>query len=356
MAHMLWSDPTNARGIFPSSRGAGCEFGPDVTYQFLRANNLCMLIRSHECVEGGWALAHHNMCATVFSASNYCGIVGNQGAFAIIEANLRPTFVTYFARKEVLATRASIRYRNLESDVIKKLMDRIAVHRIDLIAEFSNTAKDNQQRAQRGEKLDLQTTAALPCSTDIVSRSQWAEVLRKVLRLNIPFLLFQEQLGLPARGVLGDERGPINYLDFLSMFRPKPVTSASNPQARGTLELSETLQTLTEMLLSHRYELESVFRFLDFDNDQRVTREEFVVGVMSLVRLFQNRVQRQIEEGGKLDFSELTRKRLMNTRWERSHVEELADFVDVNGDGVIQYTEFTDHFSYDAKQRCAVDG
>jgi diadenosine tetraphosphatase ApaH/serine/threonine PP2A family protein phosphatase len=360
MLDMLWSDPTEHRGLFRSSRGAGYEFGPDVTYEFLKRNNMCMLVRSHECVDGGWSLAHHNMCATVFSASNYCSVVGNQGAFAIFEENLRPTFVTYYARREVLATRASIRYRHLETDVVHKLMDRIAMHRLDLISHYRGVVKENQAKAARGE-LDLQTSAALPCSSDVISRSQWAEGLRTVLRLNIPFLLFQDQLGLPDRGVLGDERGPINFMAFLASFQPQhalpapPRAEAASASAAPMVDedaaprLSEALATLVELLFAHRYELESVFRFMDYDNDQSVTREEFICGVTALVRLFKSKVQHQLQNGGERVYSEATYTKLLGTEWGRAEMEELADLVDVNRDSVIQYTEFMEHFSYKAR-------
>lgn len=37
-------------GRRPNPRGEGVHFGPDVTEDFLRENNLNMVVRSHECV------------------------------------------------------------------------------------------------------------------------------------------------------------------------------------------------------------------------------------------------------------------------------------------------------------------
>jgi serine/threonine-protein phosphatase 5 len=43
---ILWSDPKeDITGIEPSSRGAGLNFGADVTETFLERNNLSLLIR-----------------------------------------------------------------------------------------------------------------------------------------------------------------------------------------------------------------------------------------------------------------------------------------------------------------------
>jgi protein phosphatase len=51
---MLWSDPrTGLSGKQLSSRGAGIEFGQEVTFDFLRTNQLALIVRSHECVNEG---------------------------------------------------------------------------------------------------------------------------------------------------------------------------------------------------------------------------------------------------------------------------------------------------------------
>lgn len=46
---VLWSDPVNDPGIrVNEARGCGTIFGPDVTADFLSANGLQLIIRSHE--------------------------------------------------------------------------------------------------------------------------------------------------------------------------------------------------------------------------------------------------------------------------------------------------------------------
>ena len=44
-----------------------------------------LVIRSHECMQHGFDKMHDDTLITVFSASNYCGTVGNDGAFVIFE-------------------------------------------------------------------------------------------------------------------------------------------------------------------------------------------------------------------------------------------------------------------------------
>lgn len=77
MADLMWSDPQFLPGRSPSKRGIGLSFGPDVTENFLKLNDLKMVIRSHEVKHDGYEVMHNGKCITVFSAPNYCdeGIV-----------------------------------------------------------------------------------------------------------------------------------------------------------------------------------------------------------------------------------------------------------------------------------------
>lgn len=94
MCEALWSDPQPEPGRAPSKRGVGCQFGPDVTADFLKTNNLALVVRSHEVKEDGYSIDHPDGCVTVFSAPNYCG-AGNAAAFVRFEA---PGFVPRFTR------------------------------------------------------------------------------------------------------------------------------------------------------------------------------------------------------------------------------------------------------------------
>ncbi|XP_063628109.1 serine/threonine-protein phosphatase 5 [Cydia splendana] len=98
MCELLWSDPQPMLGRSPSKRGVGCQFGPDVTANFLQRNGLQYIIRSHEVKNDGYELAHDDKCITVFSAPNYCDTMGNLGAFITMNGkDLKPNFTTYEA-------------------------------------------------------------------------------------------------------------------------------------------------------------------------------------------------------------------------------------------------------------------
>uniref|UniRef100_A0A0N4ZPG3 protein-serine/threonine phosphatase n=1 Tax=Parastrongyloides trichosuri TaxID=131310 RepID=A0A0N4ZPG3_PARTI len=97
MCDLLWSDPQEISGRAPSKRGVGCQFGPDVTNDFLKNNDLLYIVRSHEVKDQGFEAHHSNKCFTIFSAPNYCDTMGNKGAFITITGdNLYPPRFTSF--------------------------------------------------------------------------------------------------------------------------------------------------------------------------------------------------------------------------------------------------------------------
>ncbi|XP_055956843.1 serine/threonine-protein phosphatase 5 isoform X2 [Patella vulgata] len=98
MCELLWSDPQIVPGTAPSKRGVGVQFGPDVTENFLRVNNLDYIIRSHEVKDAGYEIMHNGKCITVFSAPNYCDTMKNKGAFITIKGgDLTPKYTSYEA-------------------------------------------------------------------------------------------------------------------------------------------------------------------------------------------------------------------------------------------------------------------
>jgi len=89
---LLWSDPVEASGWGMSSRGAGYLFGPDVSEKFNYENGLQMMCRAHQLVLPGYSWMHNQQVVTVFSAPNYCGRVGNQGAVMTIDEKMAVDF------------------------------------------------------------------------------------------------------------------------------------------------------------------------------------------------------------------------------------------------------------------------
>lgn len=86
----LWSDPSHTKGLAPSNRGAGVQFGPDIAKAFCTLNKISLVVRSHECCRTGFDIpylscAHEDerrTVCTIFSASNYGG-GGNSAAYMV---------------------------------------------------------------------------------------------------------------------------------------------------------------------------------------------------------------------------------------------------------------------------------
>ena len=98
MCEILWSDPKSGNGTFPSQRGLGVYFGPNVTEKFLKENNLKLLIRSHETRMEGYKIEPGGQVITVFSAPNYCDTYGNKGALIkYIGGDMNPIFIKFSA-------------------------------------------------------------------------------------------------------------------------------------------------------------------------------------------------------------------------------------------------------------------
>jgi diadenosine tetraphosphatase ApaH/serine/threonine PP2A family protein phosphatase len=100
------TDPTKIAPEFaPSQRGVCADsFGAQTTERFLALNGLKLLIRSHQCPHAGYEVLHYGQCVTVFSASNYCGYGGNQGAVVKFDhpTDMTPRYEQYWAAMDCL--------------------------------------------------------------------------------------------------------------------------------------------------------------------------------------------------------------------------------------------------------------
>ena len=66
MCDLLWSDPHEQAGWATSFRGAGFNFGSDVTEQFNHNNNLKQIARAHQLIMDGYLSAHQGNIGTLF--------------------------------------------------------------------------------------------------------------------------------------------------------------------------------------------------------------------------------------------------------------------------------------------------
>jgi len=94
---ILWSDPDDILGWQLSPRGAGYLFGEDVTKQFIRTNNLNLIVRAHQFCMEGYKKMFGGIMITVWSAPNYCYEAGNLASILEIGENLNENYRVFAA-------------------------------------------------------------------------------------------------------------------------------------------------------------------------------------------------------------------------------------------------------------------
>lgn len=95
LCDLMWSDPTLAPvdcwGM--NSRGVSCTYNGDAVEKFLKRNKLQLICRAHQLVSEGYKFFADNKLVTVFSAPNYCGNCGNDGAVMKVSEDLVCSFI-----------------------------------------------------------------------------------------------------------------------------------------------------------------------------------------------------------------------------------------------------------------------
>ncbi len=87
-AQLLWNDPKeDVKGAVPSSRGIGFYFGKNKFEQFIDANNLQFVIRSHEVFQSGYKYFFDNQLLSIFSALDYVYIRGIEAKMVEIDVD-----------------------------------------------------------------------------------------------------------------------------------------------------------------------------------------------------------------------------------------------------------------------------
>ena len=94
LCDLMWSDPANTSDKWGmNGRGISCTYNRNAVIEFLRNNRLQLICRAHQLVSDGYKFFANNKLVTVFSAPNYCGNCGNDGAVMKINANLECSFI-----------------------------------------------------------------------------------------------------------------------------------------------------------------------------------------------------------------------------------------------------------------------
>ncbi|KAH3745286.1 serine/threonine protein phosphatase [Pelomyxa schiedti] len=253
---ILWSDPMEEAGIKTGHRGSSVSWGTDVTEQFLSANNLDLLIRSHQVKDSGFEWSHNNKVLTLFSASNYGGTAENKAGVAVFRGAVYAKLSTTdpFPLPEIETFHASS-FHTEESDnasssddTLQKIKERIFLKRHLLINAFASQ--------------DISGTGKVSIETFVA-------VLQDILglpgvRWNVLWVYLAEEDG-----------GMINYCKFLNRHKPK---------IEGLLWAELTKELVHKISVSIFREigsLENAFAKYDIDGNHLLSFQEFRSAVTS---------------------------------------------------------------------------
>jgi serine/threonine-protein phosphatase PP1 catalytic subunit len=94
LCDLTWSDPKARQKTewADNDRGVSYTFNEKALENFLKTTGLQMVCRAHQVVKNGYEF-YGGTLITVFSAPNYCGDVGNNGAVLFMNDNLEFSFI-----------------------------------------------------------------------------------------------------------------------------------------------------------------------------------------------------------------------------------------------------------------------
>ncbi|GAB6019054.1 protein phosphatase, EF-hand calcium binding domain [Chamberlinius hualienensis] len=302
---ILWSDPVSQNGCTPNEfRGGGTYFGPDVTKDVLKKHKLQLLIRSHECKTDGYEFCHQNKCLTVFSASNYYEMGSNRGAYAkLVGKELIPQLVQYTAGN-VRRLSLQDRLTQVEKSAIIKLKEMIYSSKTLLLKEFRQCDSDNSGR---------------------ISVNDWCNVMAKTVQLNLPWRMLKDRL------VKTDEDNDVIYATTFEEFSLEHNKYSSTGAGRvGGGTIAGNVGGVMELLYKNKSNLETIFRLMDKDNSGHVTMEEFE----GACRILSSHLNQPISQ---------------------EQMKQLANSIDINNDGIIEFNEFLEAFRLVDRSMMVID-
>ena len=232
----IWSDPGPRRLRLGAQRGArrGLDARRDVTRAWLEREGLRLLVRSHECVDEGFAVAHDGQVITLFSASNYYEDGSNRAAFLRLSlahgASLYP-FETY------------------EDDVpLASLTLRLSVSRME------QSANEQVKRVLHANKGAVAAALARadPDGTGEVGVELWDELLTAATGLSMPW---RATLALAGEGI-----APFGEL------------RAGGKRVAYARSLDGLAESAASQAAHHLREMDRVFRIIDADGRHRLGR------------------------------------------------------------------------------------
>lgn len=242
LVDLVWSDPVErfksrhlgmryqGKHWRISARGCGIEYVAQHTKEFLEANSLELVIRSHEMVASGYESCHEGRCFTVFSASDYCGVSGNRGAICVFTyLQPDPVWRTWYLREGSMPredTNGSFFDTPVPGDpsgsgtVALGAMSAgpaaglISVDNKHPDAECIDTLRQLRELIwQNRYRLMTNFCTADPEQSGYISKVEWCEVMRRTLELDIKWYMIARYL---TDIIVYAEVPSVRYTQFLT--------------------------------------------------------------------------------------------------------------------------------------------
>jgi serine/threonine-protein phosphatase with EF-hands len=273
----LWSDPNDMEILAKNNRGSGIIFGPEITKRFLLNNNLCMIIRSHECVRNGFDLPFSghskSLLGTIFSASNYCG-GNNYGAYLIlslhkmsknsipVQGNCNLFYTVYSYQINGDSTSATAGGATSGSGATSG-----GIKESNTISLYELIIRRKNALLQAFELLDHENIGK-------INKLAWAEIMQRVTCLKILWL--RTISNICPHAIVGNS---IDYHLFLNHFTSM-ASSLRNGNGHDNDNPYEQHGNMLSMdsMYGQRSKLEAVFRYFDQNGDGMISRSEFKLG------------------------------------------------------------------------------
>mmetsp|Transcript_60361 Transcript_60361/g.143843 ORF Transcript_60361/g.143843 Transcript_60361/m.143843 type:complete len:888 (-) Transcript_60361:172-2835(-) len=274
---LMWSDPSETWGANPSPRGAGVEFGPDVTRDFFFANDpIRLLIRSHELPgkQRGVEYHHRQRCITVFSASNYCCAAANKGGTLVFHQATFPQFEAlehYAPPLEVvpaLATRDGYSHWKTKGEAQERMDNKGVEERWWQTALLLQQIRLVELKPELWQCLLKHTAhgSAVP----VVGFETWSLVLTEVLGSHFDWETAWQWWGL------GPTSNKVNFVDFLGRF------AALLGKEEYLSVRYRTLQAIFQKISDSLPRLRDTIQLFDQNGDGRVDRAEAFEAISQL--------------------------------------------------------------------------
>lgn len=268
---VVWSDPhpdSSFVGVVGSHRGAGLLWGKDVTEKFLARNDLDVIIRSHQCVQGGVETCHGGKVFTLFSASRYCGTGENKGAILAFAHGDRVPKPQNALVWNIPSGTGLVSYERIKSErkgkdavndaVALQVREYIIEHKADLTRHWSMVSSKRKT------------------APHLINLFEWADGLTKVLKIKVLWSKVFDKLVKQEYIEMMRGKRYVRWRDFLGDYTVQLKGGCKEWQ-------NQVVSRITSAVLQSGKDLITAFDDIDSDHSGTISRIEFNLAVRASI-------------------------------------------------------------------------